>query len=122
MLVRAKSVTFQSTSGVYLTTTLFPKLGIAAVLAAKTNDAGPPAVASGEVEIAIQPVSELVHAAGVDYVGPIPEDIQFVSVFSAAIVSGSNQVDASRRLLSFLASAAADSAIQNAGMQRATRR
>ena len=120
--MRAKSVTFQSTSGVYLTTKLFPKLGIADVLAAKTNDAGPPAVANGDVEIAIQPVSELVHAPGIDYVGPIPDDIQFVSVFSAAIVAGSTQVDASRRLVSFLASAAADAAIRNAGMQRATRR
>ena len=94
-------------------------LGIADMLAAKANDAGPPAVASGDVEIA---AGELVHASGIDYVGPIPHDIQFVSVLSAAIVSGSKQVDASRRLLSFLASAAADAAIQNAGMQRATRR
>ena len=67
-LVDAKSVTFQSTSAIYLylTTTLLPKLGIADLVARKSNDAGPPAVASGAVELAIQPISELVHAQGID--------------------------------------------------------
>ncbi len=71
MLVEAKSVTFQSTTGIYLTTTLFPQLGIADLIARKSTDGGPPAVARGDVEVALQPVSELVHAPGVDYVGPL---------------------------------------------------
>ena len=41
-------------------------------------------VASGDAEIGFQQVSELVHIDGVDYIGPLPPDMQRVSVFSAA--------------------------------------
>ncbi len=120
-LVDATSVTLQSTSAIYLTTTLLPKLGIADLVAKKSSDAGPPAVASGAVALAILPISEIVHAPGLDYVGPLPDEIQFISVFAAAIVSGSSHQDASRRLLAFLASEAADAAVLAAGMERPAR-
>ena len=72
-LLRAKSVTFtSSTSGVYLTTTLFPRLGIADEMAKKSTTSGVAAVAKGDAEIAIQPVSELLPVPGVDFVGTIP--------------------------------------------------
>ena len=123
MLLRAKSVTFaSSTTGIYLTTKLFPKLGIADELARKSTTAAVASVASGEAEIAIQPISELLHVAGVDYVGPIPTEIQYVSVFSAAVVAGSKEPEAATRLIAFLSSGNAVAAIRKSGMEPPRRR
>jgi len=81
-----------------------------------------PEVAKGNAEIAIQPVSELLHVSGADFVGPVPSDVQFVSVFSPAVVAGSKELDASKRLIAFLASDKATAAIKKAGMERPKRR
>jgi molybdate transport system substrate-binding protein len=117
-LLRAKSVTFtSSTSGVYLTTTLFPRLGIADEMAGKSTTSGVAAVARGEAEIAVQPISELLPVPGVDVIGTIPTEIQKVNVYAAAVVAGSKNVDASRRLIAFLSSAAATAAIEKSGME-----
>jgi len=117
-LLRAKSITFPaSTTGIYMTTKLFPKLGIAKEVSAKITNTGVEAVASGASEIAIQPVSELLHVQGVDFVGAIPKEIQYISVFSAAIVAGSKEPEASKRLIAFLASESASSAIKKSGME-----
>jgi molybdate transport system substrate-binding protein len=117
-LLRASSVTFpMSTTGIYLTSKVFPQLGIANEMAKKVTTAGVAAVARGEAEIAVQPVSELLHAAGVEFVGTIPAEIQFISVFSAAIVTGSKEPEASKRLIAFLISDNARTAIKNSGME-----
>ena len=117
-LLRAKSVTFtSSTSGVYLTTTLFPRLGIADQMAGKSTTAGVAAVARGEAEIAVQPISELLPVPGVDVIGTIPTEIQKVNIYAAAVVAGSKNVDASRRLIAFLSSAGATAAIEKSGME-----
>ncbi len=122
-LLRAKSITFaSSTTGIYLTTKLFPRLGIADALAAKSTTAAVAAVASGEAELAIQPVSELLHVPGVDFVGTIPAEVQYVSVFAAAVVVGSKELDASRRLIAFLASEKAAMAIKKSGMEPSRQR
>ena len=117
-LLRAKSVTFtSSTSGVYLTTTLFPRLGIADQMAAKSTTAGVAAVVRGDAEIAVQPVSELLPVPGVDFVGAIPAEVQKINVYAAAVVTGSKEVDASKRLIAFLASDSAIAAIKKSGME-----
>jgi molybdate transport system substrate-binding protein len=117
-LVRAKSVTFtSSTSGVYLMTILFPRLGIADEMAKKTTTAGVAAVVRGEAEMAIQPVSELLPVAGVDFVGTIPAEVQKVNVYAAAVVAGSKETDASKKLIAFLASDAATAAMKKSGME-----
>jgi molybdate transport system substrate-binding protein len=117
-LLRAKSVTFtSSTSGVYLTTTLFPRLGIADEMAKKSTTSGVAAVVRGDAEIAVQPVSELLPVAGVDFVGTIPAEIQKVNVYAAAVVAGSNEGEASKRLIAFLSSESATAAIKKSGME-----
>jgi len=118
-LLRAKSITFpSSTTGIFLATTLFPRFGIADQLASKTTSAGVAAVARGEAELAIQPVSELVHVDGVEFAGTLPSDAQFISVFAAAVVANSPHADAARRLIAYLASDRATPAITNSGMER----
>jgi molybdate transport system substrate-binding protein len=117
-LLRAKSVTFDgSTTGIYLTTKLFPRLGIADEMAGKSTTAGAAAVAKGDAEIAVQPVSEILPVQGVDLVGTIPAEVQYVAVFAAAVVTGSKEPEASRRLIAFLASENARTALKNSGME-----
>jgi molybdate transport system substrate-binding protein len=117
-LLRAKSITFpDSTTGIYMLTTLFPRLGIASALAGKITHTGVAAVAKGDAEIAIQPVSEILHVPGTDFVGTIPMEIQYVSVFSAAIVAGTKEIESSKRLVAYLASERSRKAIANSGME-----
>jgi molybdate transport system substrate-binding protein len=117
-LLRAKSITFpDSTTGIYMMTKLFPRLGIAGEISGKITHTGVAAVAKGDAEIAIQPVSELLHAPGSDFVGTIPADIQYISVFTTALVAGSKESEASKRLITFLASESAMKAIRNSGME-----
>src|SRR5207245_9799521 len=87
-LLDAKSIAYSSSaSGVYLSTELFQRLGIADQLRAKSNriDSGPvgTVVARGEAEIGFQQISELLPVPGIDYVGPLPPGAQRVTVFSA---------------------------------------
>jgi molybdate transport system substrate-binding protein len=117
-LLRARSITYpSSTTGIYMATKLFPQLGIADALAPKSSNAGIAAVAKGEAEIAIQPVSELLHVPGTDFVGTLPQSIQYISVFSAARVANSTRDDQARRLIDYLASAKASGAIRESGME-----
>ena len=117
-LLHARSVTFpSSTTGIYLLTKLFPQLGVAADMAPKVTNVGVASVAKGEAEIAIQPVSELLHVPGADFVGTIPSQIQYISVFSTAMVAGGKGGDAGRRLIKFLKSEIAARAIKNSGME-----
>lgn len=119
MLLRAKSIAFPtSTTGIYLVKELFPRLGIAEALAGKSSNANAVAVGRGEVEIAIRTASEILNVPGVTYVGPIPAELQFISVFSGATVTGSKEGEAARRLIAFLASDKADAAIKKTGMER----
>jgi molybdate transport system substrate-binding protein len=121
VLLKAKTVAIPgSTSGIWLTTDLFPRLGIAEKINVKVTPRGTDAtgmVAAGGADLAVMPVSEIVHAAGVDFAGNIAPEIQFVQVFSAAVVAGSGEVEGSKRLIEFLASARASEAIRNSGME-----
>lgn len=115
-LLRARAITYpSSTTGIWLSTTLFPQLGIAAEMAAKSSHANVAAVVAGDAELAIQPVSELLHVPGADFVGLLPAQIQYVSIFSAAITAKGDS--RARRLLDFLASPAAQGAMRDAGME-----
>ncbi len=117
-LLRAKSITFpMSTTGIYMTTKMFPQLGIADEMTKKYVAGSVAAVAAGDAELAIQPVSELLHVQGTEFVGTVPADIQYVSVFSAAVVAGTTQLDAAKRLLAFLTSDQGAAAMRNAGME-----
>jgi molybdate transport system substrate-binding protein len=120
-LLNAKLIAMPaSTSGIWLTTNLFPRLGIAEKVKVKMAARGTGAagmVASGDADVAVMPVSEILHASGVDFAGALPAEIQLVQTFSAAIVAGSNEVQSARRLIEFLASAHASEAIRNSGLE-----
>jgi molybdate transport system substrate-binding protein len=120
-LLDAKSIAVSSSiSGVYLRTELFERLGIAPHVLPKTKtiETGRvgTAVARGEAEIGFQQTSELVPLSGIDYVGPLPAEVQRITVFAAGIVSGAANAGGARRLIEFLASAAARDAIRRSGL------
>lgn len=120
-LLEAKIVAVPgSTSGIWLRTDLFPRLGIAEKITVEVTPRGTGVtamVAAGGANIGVLPTSEIVYAAGVDFAGNIAPEIQFVQTFSAAIVAGSGEVEASRRLIEFLTSARAAEAIRKSGME-----
>jgi molybdate transport system substrate-binding protein len=119
-LLRAPSIAVStSASGVYLTTTLFPRLGVSEAIAKKVivSEEGASEVGTGRAVVGLQQVSEVLRVPNAEYVGTIPSDLQLVTVFSAAIVSGSAQMDASKRLIAHLASAGAAAIVRKSGME-----
>ncbi|HEX4051127.1 MAG TPA: substrate-binding domain-containing protein [Steroidobacteraceae bacterium] len=116
-LLAAKSIAYESSTVPYMEDRLLPGLGIAAEIERKFVDAGPADVATGKAEIIIAPVSEILHAPGTAFVGSLPAEIEETQLFSAAIVSGSKELQASQRLIKYLASADARSAIEASGME-----
>ncbi|MBI3372415.1 MAG: substrate-binding domain-containing protein [Betaproteobacteria bacterium] len=124
-LLAAKSIAYSdSGSGTYLSTTLFPKLGVADQVAGKSRKVrGPPSgepvaavVARGEAEIGFQQVSELIHVPGVSFVGTIPAELQPGFSFAGALTSLARQPEAASALLRFLASPEAAPVISKAGL------
>lgn len=123
-LLAAKSIAYSnSASGVYLSTELFPKLGIADQIRGKTRkiEADPvgEAVARGEVQIGFQQISELRPVKGIDIVGPLPPGAQRVTVFAAGIPTTSKQPEAAKALIEWLASPAAYPVIKESGLDPA---
>ncbi len=114
-----------STSGIFLTKDVFPRLGIADRVNVKAAPRGTGAaamVAAGQADVAIMPVSEIVHAPGVDFAGVIAEEIQLNQVFSAAVVARSNEIEAAKRLIAFFASERASDVIRSSGMEPLAKR
>ena len=121
-LLAAKSVAYSdSASGVYISTEMFKKLGIVDEMKDKARKipATPVAeiVAHGDAEIGFQQISELKPVAGIDIVGPLPDALQKVTVFSAGIASVSKEPDAGKALIKFLASPAARDTIIKSGLE-----
>lgn len=121
VLLKAKCIAMPgSTSGIWLKTELFPRLGIAEKVSVRAASRGTDAtrmVAAGDVDLAVMPVSEILHAAGVDFGGSLVPEIQFVQVFSGAVVAGSEEIETAKQLIEFFASARAAEAIVKSGME-----
>ena len=123
-LLAAKSIGYSTgPSGVYLAD-LFRRLGIADQIQSKLKQTPTGVfvggiIASGEVEIGFQQVSELAHFPGVDYVGPLPADIQNVTVFSSGLQIGAKSVDAAKAWITFLRSPAAAAVFRSKSMEPA---
>jgi molybdate transport system substrate-binding protein len=120
-LLAAKSVAYSdSASGVYVSTEMFQKLGIAGEMKdkAKKIPATPVGeiVAKGDAEIGLQQVSELKPVQGIDIVGPLPDELQKITVFSAGVAAVSKEPEAGKALIKFLASPAARDEIIRSGL------
>ena len=117
-LLAARSVAYVDpkaggASGIYLAKML-ERMGILAEVNAKaklaqggTADMVSAIVARGEAEIGLQQISEIMSVPGVDLVGPLPDELQTVTIYTAGIPVAGNQADAAGALVKFLASPAA---------------
>jgi len=108
-LLAAESIAYSAqVSGVYLSTELFPRLGIGDQVMKKSKrvDVGRvgAVIARGEAVIGFQQISELLEVPGIDYVGPLPAEVQRVTVFSAGVTVGAKNPKAARALIEFFAS------------------
>ena len=107
-------------SGVQLAK-LFDRWGIAEQIKGRIVQAPPGVpvgslVAQGEVALGFQQLSELMNLAGIDVLGPLPTAIQIVTTFSGGVAVASNQGDAVREMLTFMAAPAAADVKRRNGM------
>jgi molybdate transport system substrate-binding protein len=122
-VLAAKSVVYSTgPSGIYLGG-LFQRMGISGQIEAKVRQVqGEPAgavVARGEAEIGFQQMSELLPVEGIDVVGPLPPDIQQITVFAAGLHARAKEPAAARALIRFLQAPAAAPIIRKKGMEPA---
>jgi molybdate transport system substrate-binding protein len=122
-LLKARLVVMPgSTSGLFIRDHVLPELGIADEVRSKMVPRGTDsaaALAAGEADMALGPISELVNVDGIALVGPLPDAIQLVQTFTAAIVRDCRHVDDAKRLTAFLASDSTTAAIRKMGMEPA---
>ncbi len=100
------------------------RLGITAEIDVKIPGRGTESVAMvarGEAQLSVQPVSEILHMPGVEFGGTLPTELQHRTVYAAAMVAGTKQTEAARKLIAFLSSEAATAAIRNSGMEPSRR-
>jgi molybdate transport system substrate-binding protein len=124
-LLEAKSIAYSaSVSGAYLSMELFQQLGIADRVLPKSRriegERVGAVVARGEAEIGFQQISELLPVPGIDLVGPLPSDVQRVTVFSAGIGVAATQPEVAKSFIAFLSSTAAVPAIRNSALEAVT--
>jgi len=120
-LLNAKSIAYSaSASGTYLASELFPRLGVAEQLKDKArriySERVGAVVARGEAELGFQQVSELLPFQELDFVGPLPDEVQQKVYFSAGIAVGAKEPAAARDLILFLASPAAAPIVRSTGL------
>jgi len=122
-LLAARAISYSKTgiSGVYFPTVL-ERLGIAETVKGKVviPPMGVPVgevVAKGDAEIGVQQISELLPVPGIEIVGPLPAELQKLTVFSAGLFVGAKEPDAAKALVTMLTSPGARPLYQRKGME-----
>lgn len=123
-ILNAKSIGYSTgPSGNYIIS-LFERLGVLDQVKPKMKQTATGVfvgsiIASGEVEIGFQQVSELSQYEGVDYVGPLPAEVQNYTTFSSGILSNAKEVEAARALVRYITSPQAGAVYRKRGMEPA---
>jgi molybdate transport system substrate-binding protein len=121
-LLGAKSVAYSriGASGIFFAQ-LIERIGIAHLINARANIVPSGLTAAllitGEAELAVQQLSELMQVDGVELVGPIPRELQTAAVFSAGRLAASVKAVQSDALLKYLASAEVAPVLRAAGLE-----
>jgi len=120
-VLAANSVAYSSGPSGFYVADLLKKMGIADQIKDKVRQ--PPSgvqvgelVARGEADLGFQQISELIHVKGIDYLGPLPADIQNMTVYSAGLHMAAPAPDAARALVKFLTAPEARPIIKKIGM------
>ena len=119
-VLAAKSIGYsrQGASGVAFARVL-ERLGIADQVSAKYKDTGTRAgemLATGEIDLAAAQIPELMAVPGVEVVGPLPAELQTVTVFSVGLATGAQDSAAARALIEFLSGPRATPVYQAKGL------
>jgi molybdate transport system substrate-binding protein len=124
-LVASRSIAFakEGSGGVYLMG-LLKRLGLIEQMTPKfkpttTGDDVSKAVADGEAELGVLPLSEILPVPGVELAGTFPADVQDYSVMVGGVSAPSGQSPAVKAFMSFLTSGGINSVIEKKGMERA---
>jgi molybdate transport system substrate-binding protein len=123
-ILNAKSIGYSTgPSGNYIIA-LFEKLGVLDQVKPKMKQAATgvfvgSVIASGEVEIGFQQVSELSQYEGVDYVGPLPAEVQNYTTFSSGVLSNAKEAEAARALVRYITAPQAGAVYRKRGMEPA---
>jgi molybdate transport system substrate-binding protein len=123
-LKAARSIVLSSGPSSLYMPALFEKLGIAGAVKPKIIQIAPglgvgAALARGEGEIGFTQISELMSVKGIQYLGPLPAEVQFVTMFSAGLHASAPAPDAARALLRFLSGPDAEPVLRRHGMEPA---
>jgi molybdate transport system substrate-binding protein len=123
-LLSARSIAFTVTgaSGIHFAEVI-DRLGIADQIRRKAvirDGVTGERAASGEVEIAVQQMSELFPVAGIDIVGPLPGDLQALTVFSASVFASSGRAREAEALIARLTTPEAERVIRAKGLEPAS--
>lgn len=121
-VLAAKSVAYSSGPSGFYIVELFKKMGIADQIKDKARQPASGVqvgelVARGEADLGFQQVSEFLHVKGIDYLGPLPADIQNITVYSAGTHTAAPAPDAAKALVKFLTAPEAGSIIKKFGME-----
>jgi molybdate transport system substrate-binding protein len=121
-VLAANSVAYSSGPSGFYIAELFKKMGIMDQIKHKVRQ--PPSgvqvgelVARGEADLGFQQISELLHVKGIDYLGPLPADIQNITIYSASLHTGAAAPDAAKALMTFLIAPEAGPTIKKIGME-----
>lgn len=126
-LLKAKTVAYidpasGGSSGIYVDK-LLQKLGIADQIRpkAKLKQGGYVAelIASGEAELGIHQISEIVTVKGVMLVGPLPKEIQNTTIYAAGLSASTKEKDTAEELIEYLSGADAAAVLKSKGMDPA---
>ena len=122
-VLAAKSVAYsEGASGTYLVG-MFQKLGIydqikSKASVAKANEPVGEKVVRGEAEIGFHQISELIPVKGIQIVGPLPAELQYITVFSGGVHSEAKEPNAAKALITFLTAPAVGKSIKKHGLDR----
>jgi molybdate transport system substrate-binding protein len=121
-VLAASSVGYSSgSSGAYIEG-LFQRWGIAEQIKGKLKRTPPGVlvgglIARGEVDLGFQTASEIILFPGIQYVGPLPADIQNFTMYSGGVHVGAKEPEAAKTLIKFITSPEALPAIRKSGME-----
>jgi len=127
-LIAAKSIAYidpasGGSSGIYIDK-LLERLGIADQIRPKSKlkKGGHVAdlIVSGEAELGLHQISEIVAVKGAVLVGPLPEEIQNKTTYSAGLAAAGKQTDVAKALVKIFVGPTAAAVLKSKGMEPAT--
>jgi len=121
-VLAARSVAYSSGPSGFYIADLFKRMGIADQIKDKVKQPASGVqvgelVARGEADLGFQQVSELLHVKGIDFLGPLPADIQNITVYSAGLHTAAPAPEAAKALVKFITALEAGLAIRKAGLE-----